>query len=85
MKCSACGRKLRNQISREAGYGPVCYGRIFGRSIMAKAAKGGSKGKRESRVGRIGLPGQMEIEDYIGKEDMEKEGASATLQQTTIV
>ena len=28
--CMECGRKLRSQQSKEVGYGPVCYKRVFG-------------------------------------------------------
>ena len=31
--CMECGRKLRSQQSKEVGYGPVCYKRVFG-SVM---------------------------------------------------
>lgn len=31
--CMECGRKLRSQQSKEVGYGPVCYKRVFGTSM----------------------------------------------------
>ena len=34
--CMECGRKLRSQQSKEVGYGPVCYKRVFGTSMRIR-------------------------------------------------
>lgn len=36
--CMECGRKLRSQQSKEVGYGPVCYKRVFGTSVRYQYA-----------------------------------------------
>ena len=64
MKCSICGRKLRNSKSRELGYGPVCYKRKFGITLYA------SRRDADVPVPAVeeadhNLPGQMTIEDYL--------------------
>lgn len=63
MKCSVCGRRLRDPESMETGYGPICYQKVFGRKRV----------KMKSREGKDTLksfpdydvPGQMTIEDYL--------------------
>ena len=42
MKCSICGRKLRNPKSRELGYGPVCYKKAF-RAVKTEKNMDGKK------------------------------------------
>lgn len=37
--CMECGRKLRSQQSKEVGYGPVCYKRVFGTSMRIRDEK----------------------------------------------
>jgi len=62
MKCSVCGRKLISPKSQAAGYGPVCYKRLFGGSL-----------RRNTESGKIStdfmphyeVPGQMSIDDFI--------------------
>lgn len=34
--CMEYGRKLRSQQSKEVGYGPVCYKRVFGTSMRIR-------------------------------------------------
>lgn len=64
MKCSICGRKLRNPKSRELGYGPVCYKRKLGiaphtsrRSVDTSVPAG--------EAADHNLPGQISMEDYL--------------------
>lgn len=62
MKCSICGRKLRNPKSRELGYGPVCYKRKFGITPHIRPRDGDSP---VSAAPDYELPGQMSMEDYL--------------------
>ena len=55
MTCIACRRRLRNPESIKAGYGPTCYERLFGKKLLKKR-----KGKKD------GIPGQMNILDFLG-------------------
>lgn len=65
MKCYACGRELKSATSREIGYGPVCYKRVFGTSL--RIHKGDSKTDYTSdNVPYYEIPGQMSIEDFFG-------------------
>lgn len=62
MICLNCGRKLRSAVSREAGYGPVCYKKMFGTSLRSS---------RKDRVSEVAdaisynIPGQMTLEEYL--------------------
>lgn len=62
MICLNCGRKLRSAVSREAGYGPVCYKKMFGTSLRSS---------RKDRVSEAtdttcyNIPGQMTMEEYL--------------------
>lgn len=62
MKCSICGRRLKDTRSKELGYGPVCYKRKFGTTMHAsrKTARApiGEKADQD-------LPGQMSMDDYL--------------------
>ncbi len=62
MKCSICGRKLRNPNSMMLGYGPVCYRRKFGSTphIGRKAADVPAWERPD-----YNLPGQISIEEYL--------------------
>jgi len=62
MICSVCGRKLKSPKSRELGYGPVCYKRVFG-SRTIKGAKAGSSVREKNTC--CDIPGQIELEDYL--------------------
>lgn len=62
MKCSVCGRKLRNPKSQEVGYGPVCYRRLFGTSLRTDDKD------RQSLVDvmvNYEVPGQISMDDYL--------------------
>lgn len=66
MVCQNCGRKLKDAVSIERGYGPVCYGRIQGSSYGShsnyKKIRQGTKALYIEKD--INIPGQMSIEDY---------------------
>lgn len=66
MKCSICGRKLKNQKSMELGYGPVCYKNKFSKTDIK------SKGNchkdlhlcKDNNLIHV-IPGQMTFDDYL--------------------
>lgn len=64
MICSICGRRLKSTKSRELGYGPVCYKKIFG-----SVKQGGHKEHKEHSSGDempyYDIPGQITIEEYL--------------------
>lgn len=62
MRCSICGRKLKNPQSRELGYGPICYKRKFG--IVPHADHGNTRSSI-SKIYDDGLPGQISMESYL--------------------
>lgn len=62
MTCSICGRKLRSAESINAGYGPVCYKKEFGKALTARRKK---KEDNVEIMPDIQIPGQMELSDYI--------------------
>lgn len=64
MICANCGRKLRNVASKEVGYGPVCYKRLFGISL-----KGSHQNNTLESINSSyrTLPGQVTIEEYLQK------------------
>lgn len=64
MKCSICGRKLKNRKSMELGYGPVCYKRKYSiarHSSCRNADMPVSAGDETDH----NLPGQISMEDYL--------------------
>lgn len=63
--CSRCGKKLRSQESREIGYGPVCYKKIFGRNLRIRAG-GSERTDRQDELEYYDIPGQMSLEDFLG-------------------
>lgn len=62
MKCSVCGRKLRNPKSQEVGYGPVCYRRLFGTSLRANDKDGQPS---VDVMEHYEVPGQISMDDYL--------------------
>ena len=62
MKCSVCGRKLRSPKSQEAGYGPVCYKRLFGSNLKSNNKASPSETEAEANCD---IPGQMSMDDYL--------------------
>lgn len=62
MICLNCGRKLRSAVSMEAGYGPVCYRKVFGVRL------GGSRKDNSLGTGSApgyNIPGQITVEEYL--------------------
>lgn len=63
MICLICGRALKTQQSKDLGYGPVCYKKMFGNLP--------SKGKNRKLYQGIDdipyyeIPGQMTLNDYL--------------------
>lgn len=67
--CMECGRKLRSAQSKEVGYGPVCYERVFGISLRIR--DGNTKTYHAlDDIPYYKIPGQMSIEDFL--ESVEK-------------
>lgn len=62
MKCCICGRELRNNHSRELGYGPICYRRVFGNCRIEQKRKN-LLPEKEKVI--CGIPGQVSIDDYL--------------------
>lgn len=62
MICLKCGRKLKNVVSQQAGYGPVCYRRMFGTSLR-DGRKDGAAGLDD--VFCYDILGQITIEEYL--------------------
>ena len=63
MICGACGRILRDPNSKEAGYGPVCYKKIFGVPPPKGKKEERKEGRKDYRDDLI--PGQMELSDFM--------------------
>ena len=64
MKCSICGRKLKNPKSRELGYGPVCYKGKFGIAPHASHRDADMPVPAVEEADH-NLPGQISMEDYL--------------------
>lgn len=72
MRCKVCGRDLKNSVSRQAGYGPICYRKVFGSSLVKRKESNALKwyNKIESENIYCLIPGQMNIEDYLQSNGM---------------
>lgn len=66
MTCAMCGRRLRSETSRQLGYGPVCYKKMFGTSARIRADNGRNTVSSEEE--EYIIPGQMTLEDFIDSE-----------------
>lgn len=64
MICLNCGRKLRSAVSREAGYGSVCYRKMFGTSLRSHYKDSVSE-KANANAPCYSLPGQMTMEEFL--------------------
>lgn len=62
MICLNCGRKLKSVESREAGYGPVCYRKMFGTSLRSNRK---NKVLEAADTPCYDIPGQMTMEEYL--------------------
>lgn len=64
MTCSICGRVLRNQQSKELGYGPKCYKKVFGK-YATKQSYNKSSSFSVNNFPYYDIPGQMRLDDYM--------------------
>ncbi len=62
MICLNCGRKLKSVASMEAGYGPVCYRKMFGISLRSSCK---NRVSEEADTPCYNIPGQMTIEEFL--------------------
>ena len=62
MVCGNCGRKIKDPISLERGYGPSCWKKI---NPGARAADQKIKRKMDLPGEDDQLPGQISIEEYL--------------------
>ena len=62
MICLNCGRKLKSIASREAGYGPVCYRKMFGTSLRSSRKDSISE---TTDTPSYNIPGQMTMDEYL--------------------
>ena len=51
VRCRACRRRLTSSEAISAGFGPVCYRRLFGRSL-SYSAKGSERGQMKIKKPR---------------------------------
>lgn len=70
MICLNCGRRLKSAASREKGYGPVCYKKLFGDSPRSNRERNISK-NADGPDNDHELPGQIAMDDYLRKLSME--------------
>lgn len=62
MQCAACGRPLKSSKSRELGYGPVCYRKMFG---CAPRIRGNAAESSADDIPNYDIPGQITVEEYL--------------------
>lgn len=62
MICANCGRKLKRIASKEAGYGPVCYKKLFGISLKCSHQ---DNALENANVSYHTLQGQITMEEYM--------------------
>ena len=62
MTCLNCGRKLKSAASMKAGYGPVCYRKMFGSSLRSSRK---NRVSEEADTPCYNIPGQMTIEEFL--------------------
>lgn len=65
MICLNCGRVLKTAKSRELGYGPVCYKKMFGSS---KQIGSNTHSISADGIPDYDIPGQMSLEDFLRPE-----------------
>ncbi|RKI90451.1 hypothetical protein D7V94_13550 [Parablautia intestinalis] len=62
MRCYICGRTLKSRKSKELGYGPVCYKRMFGANLQSNKK---SNYSHALDVQHYDIPGQMTLDEYL--------------------
>lgn len=68
MKCKICGKPLKNPRSREVGYGPVCYRRVFCSSISVQIRERSTSKQCIKTAGdntHCLIPEQMRLQEYL--------------------
>lgn len=65
MKCSICGRKLKNPESISAGCGPVCYLKSYGEPLKQRRSYKAASSIQQEEPLHYNIPGQMSIDDYM--------------------
>lgn len=60
--CLKCGRKLKDEKSRDMGYGPICYRRMFGTSLRSVCKDSISA---SDNIAYYDISGQMTMEEYL--------------------
>ena len=65
MICLNCGQVLKTAKSRELGYGPVCYKKMFGSS---KQISSNTYFTSADELPDYDIPGQMSLEDFLRPE-----------------
>lgn len=66
--CNRCGRRLKGAKSKERGYGPVCYSKIYGTETESNNYS--SSYSSYSMLENYEVPGQIELSEYMkGLED----------------
>lgn len=61
MICLNCGRTLKNLQSKEIGYGPACYKKIYGSSIPIRSRDR----PITEKFPYYDIPGQISWNDYL--------------------
>lgn len=67
--CTRCGRRLKSPESMEAGYGPSCYRKLFGKSLPRQAV-GGTGGSHSNHLAAkqsepVGAVGPLFLNDIV--------------------
>ena len=66
MKCSICGRKLKNPESVSVGCGPICYLKAYGEPLKKRGCyKAASTSNPQEKPMNYNIPGQISIDDYL--------------------
>ncbi|MCI8984772.1 MAG: hypothetical protein HFI60_02300 [Lachnospiraceae bacterium] len=63
MVCLVCGRTLKTQQSKDLGYGPVCYKKMFGNMSRKSAKRKSCQGSDD--IPYYEIPRQMMLSDYL--------------------
>lgn len=72
MKCKMCGKALKNTVSMQVGYGPICYRKMFGHSIFVRSREHNTLKQHDTMEGNstyCWIPGQMKVDDFLHSDD----------------
>lgn len=67
MNCLLCGRAIKSEKSRELGYGPACYKKVYGSSV--KVRNSGKVNSSADEFPYYEIPGQMCMDDFLEHEE----------------